>query len=170
MVFFIDNGRELYGFGAVVLVCREFVDCAANFDSFGQDSLSELVLSPSAAAAASLTKQIWRFLPANVWIKIHKHAKKWTEHLKITTYLLVIVSVNLVCVQVLLRRFSSNNHPLHPWPSGDEFPHGHYVSEQKIKTHFKKSLHLQLTWKRFCRRNLTLKWKFVSKMNTMFNT
>lgn len=65
-VFFMDNGRELYGFGcAAELMCRasEFVGCAVDFDSFGQDSLSELVLSPSAAAAESLTKQICRFLP-----------------------------------------------------------------------------------------------------------
>lgn len=59
----MDNGRELYGFGcAVILLWRfEFVDrlfCNPAMDSFGQDPLSVLTLSPSAAAAASLTKHI----------------------------------------------------------------------------------------------------------------
>lgn len=63
--FFIDNGRELYGFGCIAFVLFrriiEFVDgfvCVMGFDSFGHDSLSELRLSKSAAAAASFTKQI----------------------------------------------------------------------------------------------------------------
>lgn len=70
-VFFIDNGLELYGFAcAVILLWRTGIGgwflCFAAFDSLGQVSLSELKLSASPAAAASFTKQIWRFLPVSI--------------------------------------------------------------------------------------------------------
>lgn len=63
---FTDNGLEVYGWVSTLLYLEyvfpmELLENVYDFESFGQDSLSELGLSLS--DAVSFIKHIWRFIP-----------------------------------------------------------------------------------------------------------
>lgn len=144
--FFIDNGRELYGFGCIAFVLlrriNEFVDwfvCVIGLESFGHDSLSELKLSTSAAAAASFTKQICRFLPVRKFKMKTNFLFFWGlfgwRGINISN-LLADGTVGWACVRALRLKSLSSSHLQRRRPTAAVFPHDHFVSVKKKKTQF----------------------------------